>query len=138
MPSTINLPKGSKLVTEMRQVFLSFPEVKTVVSQLGRPDDGTETTSFFAIEFSVDLRPASEWPLGMTKERLVSDIDAKLRRRFPGVIFSYSQNIKNNIDAAVSGLKAGANVVKVFGPDLDTDESAANRVAAVLKQVRGV
>jgi len=138
MPSTINLPRGAKLVSQMRQVFLSFPEVKTVVSQLGRPDDGTETTSFFAIEFSVDLRPASEWPAGMTKERLVSEIDAGLRGRFPGVSFSYSQNIEDNIDEALSGVKAGSNVVKVFGPDLDTDESAANRIANVLNQVRGV
>jgi heavy metal efflux system protein len=138
MPSTINLPQGARLVTEMRQVFLSFPEVKTVVSQLGRPDDGTETTSFFAIEFSVDLRPASEWPLDMTKEQLVSEIDAKLRHRFAGISFSYSQNIEDNIDEALSGVKAGANVVKVFGPDLDTDESAANRIANVLNQVRGV
>ena len=138
MPSTINLPQGAKLVTEMRQVFLSFPEVKTVISQLGRPDDGTETTSFFAIEFSVDLTPASEWPPGMTKEQLVSEIDAKLRHQFGGVSFSYSQNIEDNIDEALSGVKAGANVVKIFGPDLDTDESAANRIADVLNQIRGI
>ena len=138
MPSTINLPRGAKLVSQMRQVFLSFPEVQTVVSQLGRPDDGTETTSFFAIEFSVDLKPATEWPPGMTKEQLVRDIDVKLRRRFAGVSFSYSQNIEDNIDEALSGVKAGANVVKVFGPDLDTDESAANRIAHLLNQVRGV
>jgi cobalt-zinc-cadmium resistance protein CzcA len=138
MPSTINLPQGARLVSEMRQVFLSFPEVKTVLSQLGRPDDGMETTSFFAAEFSVDLRPASEWPAGMTKEQLVSEIDAKLRHRFAGVSFSYSQNIEDNIDEALSGVKAGANVVKVFGPDLDTDESAANRIADVLNQVRGI
>src|SRR5262249_10978163 len=118
--------------------FLSFPEVATVVSQLGRPDDGTETTSFFSAEFSVDLRPASEWPSGMTKGLLLRDIDARLRRRFPGVSFSYSQNIEDNIDEALSGVKAGANVVKVFGPDLDTDESAANRIGAVLNQIQGV
>jgi cobalt-zinc-cadmium resistance protein CzcA len=138
MPSTINLPRGAKLVSQMRDVFLSFPEVQTVVSQLGRPDDGTETTSFFAIEFFVDLKPATQWPSGMTKERLVRDIDARLRRRFAGVSFSYSQNIEDNIDEALSGVKAGANVVKVFGPDLDTNESAANRIAHLLKQVRGV
>jgi len=138
MPSTINLPQGAKLVDQMREVFLSFPEVKTVVSQLGRPDDGTETTSFFSIEFSVDLTPASEWPGGMTKERLVSQIDHKLRNRFAGVSFSYSQNIEDNIDEALSGVKAGANVVKVFGRDLYTDESTANKIADVLNQVRGV
>jgi heavy metal efflux system protein len=138
MPSTINLFKGATLVNQMRDVFLSFPEVTTVVSQLGRPDDGTETTSFFSIEFSVDLRPQSQWPAGLTKERLVSMIDDRLRRRFQGVSFSYSQNIEDNIDEALSGVKAGSNVVKVFGSDLDTDESTANHIADVLKRVRGI
>jgi cobalt-zinc-cadmium resistance protein CzcA len=138
MPSTINLLKGAELVNQMRQVFLGFPEVKTVVSQLGRPDDGTETTSFFAIEFSVDLKPQSQWPRGLTKERLVREVDYRLRRQFPGVSFSYSQNIEDNIDEALSGVKAGANVVKVFGRNLKTDEAIANRISDVLNSVRGV
>ena len=74
----------------------------------------------------------------MTKEGLVTEIDNKLRRRFPGVSFSYSQNIEDNIDEALSGVKAGSNAVKVFGYDLDTDESLANRIAEILKSVRGV
>ena len=138
MPTTINLPQGAKLVNQMREVFLSFPEVASVVSQLGRPDDGTETTSFFSVEFPVDLKPASEWPQRMTKERLVNQIDEKLRARFSGVSFSYSQNIEDNIDEALSGVKAGSNAVKVFGYDLDTDESIANRITEILRQVRGV
>jgi len=138
MPTTINLPQGAKLVNQMREVFLSFPEVANVVSQLGRPDDGTETTSFFSVEFPVDLKPASEWPQRMTKERLVNQIDEKLRARFSGVSFSYSQNIEDNIDEALSGVKAGSNAVKVFGYDLDTDESIANRITEILRQVRGV
>jgi heavy metal efflux system protein len=138
MPTTINLPRGAQLVSQMRRVFLSFPEVANVVSQLGRPDDGTETTSFFSVEFPVDLKPASEWPKGMTKQRLASQIDEKLRRRFPGISFSYSQNIEDNIDEALSGVKAGSNAVKVFGYDLDTDESIANRITETLKKVRGV
>jgi cobalt-zinc-cadmium resistance protein CzcA len=138
MPSTINLLKGATLVNQMRGVFLSFPEVTTVVSQLGRPDDGTETTSFFAIEFFVDLKPQDQWPAGMTKERLVAMIDNRLRRRFPGISFSYSQNIEDNIDEALSGVKAGSNVVKVFGPDLQTDETAANHIADVLNRIQGI
>ncbi len=138
MPSTISLPQGAKLVSQMRQVFLSFPEVSNVVSQLGRPDDGTETTSFFSIEFPVDLKPQSQWPQRMTKERLVRDLDYRLRSRFPGVSFSYSQNIEDNIDEALSGVKAGANVVKVFGRNLKTDETTANRIADILNQVRGI
>ena len=138
MPTTINLPEGARLASKMRQVFLSFPEVASVVSQVGRPDDGTETTSFFNVEFPVDLKSAAECPKGMTKERLVNSIDARMRARFPGVSFSYSQNIEDNIDEALSGVKAGANAVKVFGVDLKTDEAIANRITALLKQVRGV
>jgi heavy metal efflux system protein len=138
MPTTINLPQGAKLVSQMRAIFLSFPEVASAVSQLGRPDDGTETTSFFSIEFAVDLKPAATWPQGLTKERLVADIDDKLRKRFPGVSFSYSQNIEDNIDEALSGVKAGENAVKVFGYDLDTDQSIATRLEEILKQIPGV
>ncbi len=138
LPATVSLEHGAKLASEMRHVFLSYPEVANAVSQLGRPDDGTETTGFFSIEFPVDLKPESQWPPGMTKERLVSDMDAQLRRRFPGVGFSFSQNIEDNVDEALSGVKAGANAVKVFGYDLDTDESLANRIAEVLKTVRGI
>ncbi len=138
MPPTIDLPTGAKLVSQMRRVFLSYPEVASVVSQLGRPDDGTETTSFFSIEFAVDLKPEAQWPTGMTKERLVNEMDAALRRRFPGVGFSYSQNIEDNIDEALSGVKAGSNAVKVFGYDLDTDEAVASRIEDTLRGVRGI
>ncbi len=81
---------------------------------------------------------AASWPKGMTKERLISEIDNRQRRRFPGVSFSYSQNIEDNIDEALSGVKAGANVVKVFGRNLETDEKTANRIADVLNSVRGI
>jgi len=138
MPTTINLPQGAKLVSQMRAIFLSFPEVSSAVSQLGRPDDGTETTSFFNVEFAVDLKPQATWPEGMTKERLVSEMDERLRKRFRGVSFSYSQNIEDNIDEALSGVKAGENAVKVFGYDLDTDQSIATRLEEILKQVPGV
>ncbi|HLW71737.1 MAG TPA: CusA/CzcA family heavy metal efflux RND transporter [Candidatus Binataceae bacterium] len=138
MPTTINLPQGAKLVSRMRTVFLSFPEVASVVSQLGRPDDGTETTSFFNIEFAVDLKPAAAWPADVTKEKLVNQMDEKLRHRFPGVDFSYSQNIEDNIDEALSGVKAGSNAVKIFGYDLKSDETLAGQITRVLGRVRGV
>jgi cobalt-zinc-cadmium resistance protein CzcA len=137
LPNTINLPQGARMVNAMRAVFLSFPEVASVVSQLGRPDDGTETSSFFSVEFPIDLKPQATWRRGLTKEHLVDQIDEKLRRRFPGVSFSYSQNIEDNIDEALSGVKAGANAVKVFGYDLDTDEAVASRITTALNKVRG-
>jgi cobalt-zinc-cadmium resistance protein CzcA len=138
MPLTISLDHGAAMCNRMRRIFLSYPEVTNVVSQLGRPDDGTETTGFFNIEFSVDLTPQEDWPPGMTKAQLVSDMDAHLRRQFPGVGFSYSQNIEDNVDEALSGVKAGSNAVKVFGYDLDSDESVANRIADILKRIPGI
>ena len=138
MPLTISLEHAAKLCNRMRSVFNSFPEVESVVSQLGRPDDGTETTGFFSIEFSVDLKPDSEWPAGVDKEKLVKMIDDKLNQTFPGVSFSYSQNIEDNVDEALSGVKAGENAIKVFGPDLATDERIANGIRETLGGVRGI
>ena len=138
MPLTISLEHGAKLCNHMRAIFKSYPEVQTVVSQLGRPDDGTETTGFFSIEFSVDLKPKAQWPMGMTKPKLIKLMDDKLTSTFPGVGFSYSQNIEDNIDEAVSGVKGGENAIKVFGPDLATDERIANDVKESLGGVRGV
>jgi heavy metal efflux system protein len=138
MPLTISLEHGAKLCNQMRSVFRSFPEVSTVVSQLGRPDDGTETAGFFNIEFSVDLKPDDQWPVGMTKPKLVKLIDDKLTQKFPGVSFSYSQNIEDNIDEAISGVKAGENAIKVFGDDLATDERIANDIRETLSGVPGV
>src|SRR5713226_2339966 len=122
MPLTISLEHGAKLTNQMRAIFKSYPEVRSVVSQLGRPDNGTETTGFFSIEFSVDLKPQKQWPAGMTKPILIKQMDDKLTSTFPGVSFSYSQNIEDNIDEAVSGVKGGENAIKVFGSDLATDE----------------
>ena len=138
MPLTISLEHGAKLCNQMRSVFKSFPEVTTVVSQLGRPDDGTETAGFFNIEFSVDLKPDDQWPKGIDKPKLVTLIDNKLTQRFPGVSFSYSQNIEDNIDEAISGVKAGENAIKVFGDDLATDERIANDIRETLGGVPGV
>ncbi len=115
MPLTISLDHGATLCNRMRRVLMSFPEVTTVVSQLGRPDDGTETTGFFSIEFSVELKPSKEWPLGLTKPALVAQVDKKLRETFPGASFNFSQNIEDNVDEALSGVKAGENAIKVFG-----------------------
>ncbi|HVC45126.1 MAG TPA: CusA/CzcA family heavy metal efflux RND transporter [Candidatus Binataceae bacterium] len=137
MPLTISLDHGAVLVNRMRAVFISFPEVTTVVSQLGRPDDGTETTGFFNCEFSVDLKPQDQWPAGLTKGDLVKQIDDRLTREFPGVSFGYSQNIEDNINEALSGVK-GSNSVKVFGPDLAVDERIANEVVEVMGGVPGL
>ncbi len=138
MPATISLDHGADLVRRMRGAFRSFPEVTSVVSQLGRPDDGTETTGFFNIEFSLDLKPRSQWPPGLDKARLVAQIDRRLRHDFPGVSFAYSQYIEDNINEALSGVKGGANAVKIFGANLAEDESVANQIRGVMSGVPGI
>src|SRR5208282_6328996 len=100
-------------------------------------DDGTEATGFFNAEFSVDLKPSSQWRPGLTKPELVSQMDERMRQEFPGVSFGYSQNIEDNIDEALSGVK-GTNSVKVFGRDLAVDERIANQLVEVMGKVRGV
>ena len=137
MPLTISLDHSGELANQMRRVFRSFPEVGTVISQVGRPDDGTETTGFFNIEFSIDLKPQEQWPAGITKAELVGQIDRKLNREFPGVSFGYSQNIEDNVDEALSGVK-GSDSVKIFGPELDVDERVANDVMRAMEQVNGI
>ena len=137
MPLTISLQQSAKLTNRIRATFMTFPEVATVVSQLGRPDDGTDATGFFNSEFYVALRPHERWPRGLGKPQLVKEMDEQLVRRFPGINFGYSQNIEDNVDEALSGVK-GSNSVKVFGPRLEQDERVANDVKTAIDSVPGI
>jgi len=138
LPLTISLAGADEVAIGGSRIFRSFPEVRQVVSQVGRPDDGSDTTGFFNVEFMVDLKPTSEWrPEFKLKETLVSAMDEQLRRRFPEVSFGYSQNIEDNVEEALSGVK-GVNAVKVYGPDLEVDERVANEVKEVLSGVPGM
>src|SRR5216683_8258518 len=137
MPQTISLEHGAKLASRMREMLMKYPEVATVISQLGRPDSGTETTGFYNIEFNVQLKSETKWPAGTTKDELVANIDSHLTRNFPGVAYDYSQNIEANVNEALSGVK-GTNSVKVFGPNLEADERIANQLVRVLANIRGV
>jgi heavy metal efflux system protein len=137
MPLSTSLNHGNEVTRGVRSVFLSFPEVKQVVSQLGRPDDGTDATGFFNAEFMVELKPQDQWPKGLTKSALVTLVDRKLTNQFPGVSFGYSQNIEDNVEEALSGVK-GSNAVKVYGPDLAVDERVANSVSEVMSGVTGI
>ncbi|MGB9317532.1 MAG: CusA/CzcA family heavy metal efflux RND transporter, partial [Pseudolabrys sp.] len=137
LPSSISLEEGNKYVNEMRSVIRSFPEVENVVSQHGRPDDGTDATGFFNAEFFTPLKSASEWPRGMNKERLTSEMLAKLQAEFIGVEFNFSQYLQDNVSEAVSGVK-GENSIKLFGNDLEALTKTANQIKDVLSTVRGV
>jgi heavy metal efflux system protein len=137
MPLSTSLTHGNDITRGVRRIFLSFPEVSQVVSQLGRPDDGTDATGFFNAEFMVELKPQDKWSKGLTKASLVTLIDRKLTNQFPGVSFGYSQNIEDNVEEALSGVK-GSNAVKVYGPDLAEDERIANSISEVMSGVPGI
>jgi heavy metal efflux system protein len=137
MPGAISLEEGDGYVNRMRRVIASYPEVQTVVSQHGRPDDGTDATGFFNAEFFVPLKPFGTWPGHISKERLTEQLSSDLNRRFPGVEFNFSQTIEDNVEEAASGVK-GENSVKIFGPDLETLQATADKVGAAMKGVAGV
>jgi cobalt-zinc-cadmium resistance protein CzcA len=137
MPTSISLEEANRYVNEMRKVMRSYPEAITVVSQNGRPDDGTDATGFFNAEFFVPLKPFGEWPAGVDKEKLTDEMSKALEDRFPGVEFNFSQNIEDNVEEAASGVK-GENSVKLFGNDLETLEQTAGQIKAVMARVPGI
>ena len=137
LPPTVSLEAGEPYVQAMRHVIRSFPEVVTVVSQHGRPDDGTDPTGFFNVEFFAPLKPFDLWPKGGTKEKLIEAMKSQLQETFPGVNFNFSQTIEDNVEEAVSGDK-GENSVKLFGNDLDKLEEFGNRIQKTISSVRGV
>jgi cobalt-zinc-cadmium resistance protein CzcA len=137
LPPTISLEEAEPYVNRMRQIIGGFPEVVTVISQLGRPDDGTDTTGFFNAEFNVPLKPFDTWPTGVDKERLTEQMNAALAGQFPGVDFNFSQYIEDNVEEAASGIK-GENAIKLFGNDLQAIQETAYRIKDVLKTVPGV
>ena len=137
MPPTISLEAGMDKVNRMRAILKSHPEVLTVVSQHGRPDDGSDAAGFYNAEFFVPLKPFDEWPRGYTKDQLLDELQRQFRAEFPGVEFNFSQYIQDNIEEGLSGVK-GANSVKIIGPDLQVLEKLADQVLHQMGQVRGV
>jgi heavy metal efflux system protein len=130
--------EGSRIAERARQVLCSFPEVPQVVNQVGRPDDGTDTTGFFDTEYFVDLLPKEKWRpvFHEDKEKLIEAMNHELEK-IPGVIWNFSQPISDNLEEAVSGVK-GALAVKVYGDDLKTLEEKGDQIVAVMRQIRGV
>jgi heavy metal efflux system protein len=137
MPVDISFEQADRLTSEIRGIFKQSPETVSVISQLGRPDDGTDPTSFFNAEFLVSLKPKKEWRLELaSKEDLIEELDQRLSR-IPGISFSFSQVIQDNVQEAMSGVK-GENSIKLFGPDLKVLEGEALKIELVMKQVPGV
>jgi cobalt-zinc-cadmium resistance protein CzcA len=137
MPPSISLEEGNDFVNRMRVVIKDFPEVETVVSQQGRPDDGTDATGFFNAEFFAPLKPARAWRKGVNKDKLIEEVNEALEAKFPGVSFNFSQYIQDNVEEAVSGVK-GENSVKLIGNDLVVLTETAEKIKAAMSNVRGV
>ena len=130
--------ESARVAERAREILCSFPEVPQVVNQIGRPDDGTDTTGFFDTEFFVDLLPKEKWRpvFHQDKERLIAAMDRELEK-IPGVFWGFSQPISDNLEEAVSGVK-GALAVKIYGDDLKTLEAKADEIVAVMRGIRGV
>src|SRR5947199_1349677 len=137
LPPTISLQEGNAYVNEMRKVIRARPEVESVVSQQGRPDDGTDAPGLFNAEFFAPLRPSSEWPGTRDKEELTAQLLAHLQDKFPGVEFNFSQYLQDNVSEAVSGVK-GENSIKLYGNDLQALTDTANKIKQVLSTVQGI
>ena len=136
MPVDISFDQAAKLTSDIRHLFRESPEVTTIVSQLGRPDDGTDPTSFFNAEFLANLKPEKEWRPGLSKDGLIEEIEGRLKD-IPGIIFNFSQVIQDNVEEAMSGVK-GENSIKLFGNDLKTMEAKATEIEHVMQKVQGV
>jgi heavy metal efflux system protein len=137
LPPTVSLQEGNSYVNEMRKLIASRPEVESVVSQHGRPDDGTDAAGFFNAEFFAPLKPAKQWPEGEDKDQLTSQLLAQLQDKFPGVEFNFSQYLQDNVSEAVSGVK-GENSIKLYGNDLQALTATANKIKSVLATVQGI
>jgi len=137
LPPTTSLRVGEAATRKMREILMSHPEIVTVISQHGRPDNGSDASSFSEVQIFAPLKPMDEWPSGLTKETLTKELDKELRAALPGVLFNFSQPIQDNINEAVSGVR-GANSIKIIGPDLDALERIADKVMEQLRLVEGI
>jgi cobalt-zinc-cadmium resistance protein CzcA len=136
LPNSVNLDESVRLTQEMKKEMSKFEEVKFILSQTGRPNDGTDPTGFFNIEFHIELKPESEWKRKISKEELISEMKEKLEI-YPGINFGFSQPIQDNVEEYVAGVKSPL-VIKIFGNDLFKLESMAQEVANSIKDVKGI
>jgi len=137
MPSTLSLQDGEAAARKMRLILMKYPEVITVASQHGRPDDGSDASPFSNVELFAPLKPFDQWPAGMTKDKLTEEINADFERELPGIVFNFSQYIQDNIEEAISGVK-GSNSVKIVGPNLETLTQLATQVQDQMSHVHGI
>ncbi|MHB8521958.1 MAG: efflux RND transporter permease subunit [Limisphaerales bacterium] len=135
MPETIAPSQAARLVQKVRAILTSFPEVKTVVSQLGRPDDGTDVNGYDVVECAVELKPRSEWKTARDREGLSEAMNRRLSE-IPGTQFQFSQMIEDNVNEAVSGIKSELSI-KIFGEEPHTLQTLADKIAEIIKRIPG-
>jgi cobalt-zinc-cadmium resistance protein CzcA len=136
-PLGISLTRGYQLADSMRHDLRSFPEVKTVVSQTGRPDDGTDPEAFSDIQCDVILYPKEQWKRNISKDSLTQEMSDLLTKKYPGVVFNFSQPIRDNVEQAVSGMNAALGA-QITGDDFTTLNEKAKEVYDILKNIRGI
>ncbi|TDS65078.1 efflux RND transporter permease subunit [Myroides indicus] len=136
LPSSISLDESVRLTKEMKQVLRDFDEVKFVLTQTGRPNDGTDPTGFFNIEFHTELKPEKEWNRSISKDELLEEMRIALEN-YPGINFGFSQPIQDNVEEYVAGVKSSL-VIKIFGDNLFELEKMADEVASSIKDVKGI
>ncbi|MFN3876542.1 MAG: efflux RND transporter permease subunit, partial [Flavobacteriales bacterium] len=136
MPMSMSLPETVKMVGTLREKLGAFPEVSGVLSQTGRSNDGTDPSGFYYVQMQVNLKPMKEWRKGLTKDRLIDEMD-KVLKQFQGINYNYSQPIIDNVAEAVAGMNAN-NAVKIFGPELPVLDTLATQVLAAIQDVPGI
>ena len=137
LPNSINLDESSRLTKEMKQLMVeTCPEIDFILTQTGRPNDGTDPTGFFNIEFNVQLTEQNTWKRGLDKEEIIEELREKLNQ-YPGINFGFSQPIQDNVEEYVAGVKSSL-VIKIFGDDLYKLEDYANQVSEAIGKVRGI
>jgi cobalt-zinc-cadmium resistance protein CzcA len=152
-PLNTSLERHTEISREARAIMATYPEVESIVNQLGRPDDATDTDGYYNSEYFVPLLPERDWPLTVertgwekwvfgpkrarTKDEIVDAMNAELDTKLPGITWNFSQNIRDNVMEALSGIK-GDNSVKIIGPDLDKLETLAEKTKNILQQIPGI
>jgi heavy metal efflux system protein len=136
LPQDISFDASARIADDLRAQIAQSPEVSQTFSQMGRPDDGTDVVTFNNIEISASLKPADQWRPGMTKEKLIDEMSRRLSS-IPGMDLNFSQNIQDNVEEAMSGVK-GENSLKLFGDDFETLSHLADQIASTMQSVKGI
>jgi len=136
LPNTVDLDYSVKVANQLRGTFLKQPEIDKVAAQIGRPDDGTDSTGVFNQEYGLYLKSPDKMPSGSSKKQLIANLEKELNQ-IPGITYSFSQYIQDNVNEALSGVK-GENSVKIYGTDLEVLDQKAHEVIDQIKKVRGV